>query len=435
VTVFRKALALNLGNAAIWSELGDCLAKTGNREAAYQAYEKAIGCDPKLVAAWIGKGNLLQKDNRLDDALAAYQAACAIDPRCAEALCNVGTIHLVQGDLAAAESRFRHVQSISPDYKMATWNLAVTLLSAGKYAEGWPAYEYRWCNAHLAKTRRDLPGQLWLGHESLEGRRVLVYAEQGFGDTLQFVRYVPLLAAKGATVHLQVQPSLVRLLRSTPGVASVSSLADPLPDFDFHCPLLSLPLAFGTTLESIPSRDGYLTVSDDLFRAWRGRMTGLKGIKVGIAWSGNKGHANDHNRSIPLDAISTLLEVEGCSFVCLQKEIRPEEEAQFAQLSRLGRFLDLRSELADFADTAALVANLDLVIAIDSAPVHLAGALGKRTWLLVPFNADWRWLRGRSDSPWYSSVQILRQQKLGNWSGPLAELGNVLVPLVQSSVL
>lgn len=423
VPAFEQALRLNPGNAVIWCELGECLASLAHPAEAHAALDRAIACNSRLVAAHLHKGSLLQRENRLGDALRCYLTAAEIDPRCGEALSNIGTIHLAKGDLDAAELTFRRVQTVAPEHKEAAWNLAVTLLTRGNYTEGWPAYEHRWALPYLAKTKREYPCPLWTGQQAIEGRTVLVYAEQGFGDTLQFARYIPVLARAGAAVHFHVQPALLRLLQQLEGAASVAPLGDTAPPSDYHIPLLSLPAAFGTTQESIPHPAGYLRAPPDTVAKWTDKVSVLPGRKIGIAWSGNRSHNNDHNRSIPLAVFQRLFEVENSSFVVLQKDQAPVDDPMLASFANVH---DHRAAITDFADTAAIITHLDLVIAVDTSVAHLSAALGKPTWVLLPFNADWRWMRNRTDSPWYTAARLFRQPTLGDWESVIRLLQQTL---------
>jgi hypothetical protein len=258
---------------------------------------------------------------------------------------------------------------------------------------------------------------LWLGQQDLAGKTILLYAEQGLGDTLQFVRYVPLVAARGARVILEVQKPLLKLMQTLAGGAQVLAKGDPLPDFDFHCPLLSLPLAFKTTLATIPAPGAYLSSDPAREQEWRAMLGPARGPRVGLAWSGNPAHKNDHNRSIAFDKFAEML-TPACEFVSLQKEHREAD----ARLLAASAVRDLSAQLADFTDTAALCAAMDVVVAVDTSIAHLAGALGKQVWVLLPEASDWRWLVERSDSPWYAGARLYRQQLGEDWSAVLARV-------------
>jgi hypothetical protein len=290
----------------------------------------------------------------------------------------------------------------------------MALLAQVDWPAGWQEYDWRWKTPDLSKAWRGFPQKQWLG-EPAEGRTLLIHAEQGFGDTLQFCRYTPLAAARGLRVILEVPGPLVRLLRCLPGVDRVVERGEALPDFDLHCPMLSLPLAFGTTLSSLPGAVPYLHADPELTAAWRARLAAvdIQGPRVGLVWAGNPGKVADARRSLPADRLAPLF-VDGAHFVSLQKN-GPATPADLPLTNFMG-------EVADFADTAALVANLDLVISVDTAVAHLAGALGKLVWVLDRFDPCWRWLAGRRDSPWYPTLRLYRQPTPGDWAPVLAEV-------------
>jgi hypothetical protein len=293
------------------------------------------------------------------------------------------------------------------------------LLLTGRWAEAWPAYEARWQIGHLASARRAFAQPLWTGEQPVARRTILLHAEPGLGDTLQFCRYAPLVAAQGARVVLEVQPPLVRLLKRLEGVAQVVAAGDALPDFDLHCPLMSLPGAFATTPETVPGSVPYLTADPTQQAAWHDTLAGLPGRRVGLVWAGSArawlphAAALDRRRSMRLADMAPLAGVRGCTFVSLQ--LGPPA-AQLNESSTGLAIYDVAAALGDFANTAALVANLDLVIAVDTAVAHLAGALGRPVWLLNRFDTCWRWLQGREDSPWYPSLRQFRCGAHEDWA-------------------
>jgi hypothetical protein len=300
-----------------------------------------------------------------------------------------------------AIGRFARALEFDPSLAQARLNMAMARLALGEYAAGWPDYEARWRSVNYPAPR-GYSQPLWDGRADLAGKTILLYFEQGLGDTIQFARYVPLLAQRGARVVLETPKPLARLFRSLPGVASLPCAGDPPPDFDFHAPLLSLPLAFQTTVDSIPASVPYLHAEPVKTEA-----------SIGLCWAGNPSNPNDWNRSIPLADLVPLLEVPGGRFLSLQKILRKGDEEILAGRANVDVESDRRG--ADFADTAALVTALDLVITVDTAVAHLAGALGRPVWVLLPFSAHWAWLRERQDSPWYPTVRLFRQPCPGDW--------------------
>jgi hypothetical protein len=282
----------------------------------------------------------------------------------------------------------------------------------GRFGEGWRDYESRWKTE--AFQRRDFVQPLWMGTEPLDGRTILLHAEQGLGDTLQFVRYAPLLARSGAKVVLEVQPALLSLLSEIDGIAAIPQ-GEKLPPFDLHCPLMSLPLAFGTELDSIPAEIPYLRVSADRASKWRERLGERRVPRIGIAWAGSAAHKNNRRRSIALERFVPLFAVDGVELVSLQKELSPADAGMLAEHGAL----QLGEELGDFADTAAVISLLDLVVSVDTSVVHLAGAIGRPVWALIPFAPDFRWMLAREDSPWYPTVRLFRQPQLSDWDSVL----------------
>lgn len=288
------------------------------------------------------------------------------------------------------------------------------MLLRGEFETGWREHEWRWKSDQTSsfKEKRAFRQPLWLGQESIAGKSILLYMEQGLGDTLQFCRYVKMVADLGARVILEVHKALATLVSDLEGVSQLITRGTPLPAFDYHCPLLSLPLAFKTTLATIPSSSRYLISDAAKVALWRTRLVGNSAPLIGLVWSGNPIHGNDRNRSIPLaDLIRHL--PDKFQYVSLQKDVRDMDRTTLETNSNVWKFTD---DLDDFTDTAALCECLDLIVSVDTSVAHLCGALGKRTWILLPFSPDWRWLLDREDSPWYSHVKLYRQKSIGAWS-------------------
>jgi hypothetical protein len=309
--------------------------------------------------------------------------------------------------------------ALKPDYASAYWNESLTRLLQGDFEAGWKLYEWRW--------RMDSPNwpagiPQWLGEERLNGKTIVLHAEQGLGDAIQFCRYAKLVAARGATVLLQVRPALTALLRNLEGVSRVTAGGERLPPHDFHCPLLSLPLAFKTRLETIPADVPYLFADPQRATRWRRRLGDAPSPRTGLVWAGSMTHKNDRNRSLPL---LRLLEALPAGIRCysLQKELRDGDRELLRQRPEI---VHLGDDLADLTDTAALLSELDLVISADTSVVHLAGAMGKPVWVLLPFAPDWRWLLDRDDSPWYPTARLFRQTAIGDWAGVLSRVSDEL---------
>jgi hypothetical protein len=311
---------------------------------------------------------------------------------------------------------------LQPDYADAHWNEALLRLVRGDFSRGWAKYQWRWKSESLGVSKRNFLQPLWLGAEAIDGTTILLHSEQGFGDTIQFCRYVPLVAARGARVILEVESPLHEIMTNLAGATQVISRGDALPDFDFQCPLPSLPLAFGTRLETIPAATAYLRAPDQTLKNWQARLGPKARPRIGLVWSGRPAHKNDQNRSISLRSLLPLLDIEA-TFVSLQKDVRSDDAAVLKERNDVLNFGD---ELKDFSNTAALILQLDLVISVDTSVAHLAGALGAPVWILLPYSPDWRWLLDRDDSPWYPSVRLFRQQQIGNWAGVIDQVKNEL---------
>jgi tetratricopeptide (TPR) repeat protein len=413
---YDAALALAPGHAPGLLLRADCLAALGRLEAAVEAYRRAIAARPAAAPCHGNLGAVLQRLGRLDEALASFAAAAALAPGFVEAWYNQGVVLRDLGRDAAAEASFRRALALAPDHAAARTDLALLELRRGDDAEGWRNYEARW-------RAPGFPGRLgpaeqpqWRGEVPVAGRRLRLRAEQGLGDTLQFCRYAPLIAALGAAVELAVQPALEPLLAGQfPGVAVVAEGAASAADL--HCPLLSLPLALGAgRIAPVP----YLTADPARRRAWRARLGPPEGVRVGLVWAGNPAHPNDRNRSIELRALAPLAGLAGIRCWSLQKPVSAADRAVLAAAG-IASCGDL---LTDFAETAALVLELDLVISVDTAVAHLAGALGRPVWVLLPAIADWRWgVAAASD--WYPTARLFRQGGAG-WTPVIAEVAAAL---------
>jgi len=306
--------------------------------------------------------------------------------------------------------------AVRPNYAEARWNMSLVQLLTGDFYGGWREYEWRWKNKGLELFKRDFAQPLWLGETEIEGKTILLHSEQGFGDTIQFSRYVPLIAARGARVLLEVPAPLKDLVVSLAGVAQVISAQDEPPRFDLHCPLLSLPLALGTRMETIPAHVPYFAVPAESMRRWHAALGSKHRLRIGLAWSGGPRHKKDANRSIKLHSLLPFLDVEA-DFISLQKDVRADDATVLQGRTDLAHFGD---KLDTFADTAAVIGSLDLVISVDTSVAHLAGALAKPVWILLPFLPDWRWLLDREDSPWYPTARLFRQNAPGDWSSVIS---------------
>jgi len=419
---YRASILLAPGFPGAYFNLGSLMRDQGELDGASSRFHRALRLEPGHPDLHGGLATLEQYRNRLDTAIPGYRRALVLQPGRADLYTNLGNGLNQAGASPLAEAAYRRALALAPGQSDARFNLSLLLLLTGRLREGWPGYEARWETGQLAKERRSFPQPLWQG-EAMPGKTVLLHGEQGFGDTLQFCRYAALAREKGPRIVLEVQPPLLRLLRPLAGCDLVVARGDPLPDFDAHCPLLSLPMILGThSLGDIPAPVPYIRAEAQAVVVWAERLAAFygEGFRVGLAWAGAPRSdspaqaAFDRRRSLPFSALAPILDVPGIRFFSLQKGVLADGLADFM------------AEMSDFADTAALIANLDLVISADTAVAHLAGAMGKPVWLLNRFDTDWRWLTERSDTPWYPTMRIFRQRLRGDWGGVIEEVAEAL---------
>ncbi len=422
-----KAIALRPDFAEAHNNRGNALTDLGRTDEALASYHRAITLKPDYPDAFNNLGNALASLALYEDALSSYDRVIASRPDHADAHNNRANVLRSLGRHEDALSGYIRAITLKPDFAGAHWNQSLCQLAMGDYETGWTNYEWRW-KSELARAWRNLPGCAWLGDSPIENKTILVQAEQGLGDSLQFCRYIPVLAAL-ANVVLEVPRPLVRLLTSLKGAGQVIASGDPPPRFDAWTPMLSLPLAFRTTLSTIPAAGPYLYADPERSAAWRHRLATLPGRKIGLVWAGSprpenpKANATDRRRSITLDHYAPLAAIPGVGLISLQKG----DAAAWARTPPAGMELhDWTEELEDFADTAALIEALDLVISVDTSVAHLAGALGKPVWVLNRYDQCWRWLRGRNDSPWYPTARLFQQRTPGDWAGVMREVTDAL---------
>jgi tetratricopeptide (TPR) repeat protein len=396
---------LNIGNAL--------QALERNAEAVAQ-YEKALALRPDFAEAHYHLACALEKIDRRDEAVAHYERAIAIKPDYPQPHNNLGNILRALNRYEEAIVHFQRACAIKPDFGQAHWNEGAARLTIGDFEAGWQKYEWR---RSLGVLKPRGPQPLWLGGGDLRGKTILLYAEQGLGDTLQFVRYAPLVARQGAHVVIEVQPELKSLLASVPAVSAVCARGDVLPPFDWQTPLLSLPYALGTTMDTIPAEIPYLFPTAEKLARWRPLVETGDMPKIGIKWRANE--TTGSNKSIPLELLRPLMRTPGVRCVALERDVI-ESDARL--LRELGDIAVPGAQLRDFSDTAAIVSLVDLVISVDTSVAHLAGALGRPLWLPLQFGADFRWLCDRADSPWYPSARLFRQRSTGDWPGVVGEL-------------
>jgi tetratricopeptide (TPR) repeat protein len=424
VKLIGQAIRLNPNVAAYHCNLGIVLFELKHYVDALASYSRALALQPAYPEVYYNTAKVQEAQGRYQDALASLESALALNPQLVDAHFNKGVALEALKRHAEALICYQNVLQLNPSHIDAHWSESLCRLKLGDFALGWQKFEWRWRNPKLAlgSISPYLNSPPWLGDAPLAGKTILLHIEQGLGDTLQFCRYAPLVAARGADVVLAVQPALKTLLADLPGVRQIVSPNDEWPGFDCHCPLMSLPLAFGTRIDTIPADIPYIFSDPTKVAGWRDRLGEKKQLWVGLVGSGNPSHKNDSNRSIPLASLLDQLPVSARYF-SLHQELRPADQATLDQHPELQHFGD---QLNDFSDTAALLELLDLVISVDTAVAHLAGAMGKPVWLLLPFNADWRWLLDRDDSPWYPTMRLFRQQSPGNWGEVIARIKSAL---------
>lgn len=460
MAAYRRAIALKPDYAKAHGNLGNALREAGQLDEAVAALRRAIALKPDFAEAYSNLGAALRDQKQVDEAIAAcrqavdlrpdfaegltnlahalrdkgieeeavtvYRQALALKPDFAEAYTNLGTVLKDLGRLDEAIEACRRAVALQPDSPEAHYSLAFALLLNSDFKEGWLEHEWRWLFKDFPAHRWSSSKPQWDGSD-LAGRSILLYCEQGFGDILQFIRYVPLVAARGGKVIVMCPRELRRLFDSVEGIAQFVLFDEPLPQFDVHCPLMSLPLVFGTTPRTVPDSVPYLRADARDAERWRERLAGERaGFHVGLVWAGRSTHKNDHNRSMPLATLAPLSGVSGVNFYSLQMG---EQALQTANPPGKMRLINWTRELNDFADTAALIAGLDLVISVDSAVAHLTGALGKRVWLLTPHVTDWRWPLGREDSAWYPTMRVFRQPATGRWDVVIEQVAESLARL------
>jgi len=419
----RRAIEIDPNMVAAHSNLGVALYELKQYEDAAAAHRRAIAVKPDFYEAHSNLGNALHALKRFDEAVASYRVALNLNENYADAWANLGTTLHHAGEFDEAKAALRHAIALAPLHANAHSGLGILLLMHGDLGEGWDEYEWRLRSSERKGPR--FPEAPWEG-ESLAGRHIYVQAEQGFGDTLQFARYIPLLAARASKVTLRVHQQLTALLReSLPGIDVLGDRGDPAP-YQCDAALVSLPRIFRTRLETIPAQVPYLRTPAKALARWQRKLAGLPGLKVGLVWAGNPDHANDMRRSLDLKRLAPILDVPGVSFVSLQ--VGPRAADLKSQRAR--KILDLSADLTDYVETAGAVCALDLVISVDTSVCHLVGALAMPVWVPLPWVTDWRWLIGREDNPWYPTMRLIRQKRGEDWAEILPRLARDLAAVV-----
>jgi FKBP-type peptidyl-prolyl cis-trans isomerase 2 len=417
---YRKVLQLKADHMEAMINLGNILRIEGKVDEAISYFNQALVINPDYASTYNNLGVAFKDKGDLDDAMLHYKKALELDDGFAEAHNNLGMALQEKAKFKDAENSFRKAIQLNGNLAEAHFNLSSILLLSGNFQDGWKEYEWR---LKLKEFDYTSTHTLWDGAD-IAGRSLLLYAEQGFGDTIQFMRYAPFVAERGITVIVECQQELAALLRRVKGVNTVITFGESLPTFDFQCHLLSLPRIFNTTLANIPADTPYTTADPLAVRQWKEKMASDQSkFKVGIAWAGDPSYKKDHLRSLRLKDLKTLLRMKDISFYQLQKENSADQELPIEEELKL---IDFTYLIEDFADTAALIENLDLIISVDTSVAHLAGALGKTVWTLLPYIPDWRWMLDREDSPWYPTMKLFRQPAPGDWDSVMKQVAEEL---------
>ena len=426
IEALQTAVAQKPDFPQAYNNLGLAQYDAGRFEDALACYDKALTSKPDYTDAYLNMGNALRELGRPDAAAVSFQKAIVLDRDLFEAHNNLGNILMELVHLEAATASYATAIGLKPDDPGAHKNLGIISLLQGDFETGWPEYSWRRLEDDPVFKVRNYKPPFWDG-EDLTGKTIFVYPEQGLGDIIQFVRYLPMLRQRGGRVAFDIPLPMARLMWDLDGIDVSLKDGDTLPPFDYHIPLLELPKLLGTTLDTIPAAKAYLHADKNLVEAWGERLGPKEEFRIGLVWGGSPGHLNDHNRSIEPELFRPLVETPGVSALSLMVGRDGEAGRVFGDV-----VTDLAPDLGDFADTAAAIANMDLVISVDTAVAHLAGALGTMVWTLLPFNSDWRWMLGRDDSPWYPSMRLFRQEKRKDWEGVIERVAAELADLAKA---
>ena len=427
VACHQRALSLKPGDHMVHTNLGNALLEQGKLEEAVACYRRALSLNPGDHKALTNMGGALWDQGKIEEAVACHQRALSLKPDFYLTHTNLGVALQGQGKIAEALACYQRALSLKPDFYLAHFNLSIIYLLKGNLKEGWEKYKYRLLKQDIVKSFNlnypDFSQPYWDGSE-IKGKTILLCSEQGFGDTIQFIRYVPMVLKKCDKIIVACQEELIPLIQLINGIQQVVAQGKQLPDFDFHCPLLNLPSVFNTTLETVPATIPYIANDPQKVLKWHERLQSDSAkLKIGLCWAGSPTHKNDRNRSIPLNMFSMLGEMESISFYSLQKGKGAEQANNTPDGMDI---VDYTNDLNDFSETAALIENLDLIISVDTSIAHLAGALGKPVWTLLPFMPDWRWLLDRTDTPWYPTMRLFRQSSIGDWSKVMISIKDAL---------
>ncbi len=420
---YDYAIILNPDNAEAYSNRATTLQNLKRPFEALASCQRAISIKPDFAEAYFNRGNVLRELKRLDEAITSFEYAIFLKSDFGEAYSNRGNALKDLKRLDEALASYDRAIDLKPDYAEAYWNKSLLKILTGDYLEGWQLYEWRWKKEPLFDSLRVYKQPLWLGTETLLNKTLLIYPEQGLGDYIQYIRYAVLVEQLGAKVILEVPLALMTLVSTLNGQFTFIETGKPLPNFDYYCPLMSLPLAFKTTVDTIPALLPYLYADESKKQKWQKKLGKKTVTRIGLVWSGSSVHKNDHNRSLSLKQMDSLLGLP-FDFHSLQKEIRAIDLDVLIAFPHIHQHQD---DLHDFSDTAALVDAMDIIISVDTSVAHLAGAMGKTVFILLPYAPDYRWLLDKTDSPWYPTATLFRQPALNDWENVIAKLRGVLI--------
>ena len=425
---FEKCIELAPNFVGALFELGLLFQMEGQTEYAEFYYRQVLSIDPKVFEAHVNLGNILRGRYELEESVVHYRAALAIEPNVAATQGNLGVALQELGKPEAALVAYDLSLALDPENAEVQRNRSQVLLQMGCYLEGWEGFEWRWRTEHFKAIRREWSCPQWNG-EGDKNASILLHAEQGFGDTIQFSRYINQVAERIGRVLVECPSTLKSLIANCSGIDEVIVTGRSLPHFDFHIPMMSLPGVFKTEIETIPREFPYMFVTENLRKKWADRIEGKGVLKVGLVWKGSNKHQRNAWRSPGLAALEPLFDIDGIQWVSLQKEDEKRDLRDSAIVSRIN---PLGAQFQNFDDTAAVITHLDLVISPDTAVAHLAGALNKPVWIILPHVAEWRWLMDRVDSPWYPTMRLFRQHVRRDWSTTVSNIAHNLKLLVQS---
>lgn len=414
LAAFTQAINLKSDYAEAYNNRGNIFKRLSDLPAALSDYNNALHFEPRFAEALNNRGTVFHQQGKLKEALEDYETALKIRPEYAQAFNNRGITLQEQGKTTEALTAFDRALQINPDYVDARWNRALALLLTGNFQKGWQEFEWRWMKKEFAAQKKNLPQPFWDG-SALNGRTLFLYSEQGAGDNIQFIRFVSMIEKSGGQIIMECEESLASLFATVPGIDRIINPGDPVPDFHVHLPLLSMPHILKITPDIFPAAVPYLFPAPFPYRL----PAAPNQIKVGFLWAGNPRHKNDKNRSIDIHHFSYLFNVANIRFFSLQVGERKQD---LAQLNPARKLNDLSAKLTDYSLTAAAIKQLDLVISVDTSVAHLAGAIGARVWVLLPFAPDWRWMLHREDSPWYPTMRLFRQPAPGDWAAVFRKL-------------